>query len=60
MLAKEVEHTTDVDGMLDRMTPRLFAEWCIMHKIWDEQSKAGEEKPTFSDSLNAMRQQAGV
>ncbi len=31
-----------------------------MHKIWDEQSKAGEEKPTFSDSLNAMRQQAGV
>ena len=27
-LAEHVEHTTDVDGMLDRMTPEQFNEWC--------------------------------
>jgi hypothetical protein len=27
-LAEHVEHTTDVDGMLDNMTPGQFAEWC--------------------------------
>jgi hypothetical protein len=26
-LAAYVEHTTDVDGMLDTMTPQQFAEW---------------------------------
>ena len=26
-LAAHVEHTTDVDGMLDTMTPQQFAEW---------------------------------
>ena len=32
-LAEHVEHTTDVDGMLDRMTPEQFDEWCIRDQI---------------------------
>lgn len=62
MLAKEVEHTVDVDGMLDRMDPKLFAEWCIMHKIWDEQANAAGEPQQSDDPLNmnAMRRLAGV
>ncbi len=32
-LAEHVERTTDVDGMLDRMTPEQFDEWCAKDKI---------------------------
>jgi hypothetical protein len=32
-LAEYVEHTTDVDGMLDRMTPEQFDEWCLRDQI---------------------------
>jgi len=32
-LAEHVEHTTDVDGMLDRMTPVQFDEWCVRDQI---------------------------
>jgi hypothetical protein len=60
VLAKEVEHTVDVDGMLDRMTPKQFAEWCIMHKIWDEQSKAEDKPEPLENSLEVMRRMAGV
>lgn len=28
-----MEGTTDVDGMLDRMTPEIFAEWCAKDEI---------------------------
>lgn len=32
-LAEHVEHTTDVDGMLDNMTPDQFTEWCVKDSI---------------------------
>ena len=32
-LAEYVEHTTDVDGMLDRMTPAQFEEWCVKDRV---------------------------
>lgn len=32
-LAEHVEHTTDVDGMLDRMTPQQFDEWVVKDRI---------------------------
>tara|TARA_R110000868_G_scaffold283194_1_gene543632 strand:+ start:294 stop:584 length:291 start_codon:yes stop_codon:yes gene_type:complete len=32
-LAEHVEHTTDVDGMLARMTPGQFEEWCVRDQI---------------------------
>lgn len=32
-LAEHVEHTTDVDGMLQGMTVDQFNEWCIKDKI---------------------------
>jgi len=28
-----VEHTVDVDGMLDRMSPELFDEWCAKDEV---------------------------
>jgi hypothetical protein len=28
-----VEGTTDVDGMLDRMSPKMFAEWCAKDEV---------------------------
>lgn len=62
MLAREVEHTVDVDGMLDRMTPEQFEKWRIMYKIWDEQAKAAGEPQPSDDPLNmkAMQRLAGV
>lgn len=32
-MAEFVEHTTDVDGMLDRMTHAQFDEWCAKDVI---------------------------
>lgn len=32
-MAEFVEHTTDVDGMLDRMTHAQFDEWCAKDLI---------------------------
>jgi len=32
-LAEHVAHTVDVDGMLDRMTPEQFDEWCLRDQI---------------------------
>ena len=32
-LAEFVEGTTDVDGMLDRMTPEQFQEWCAKDEV---------------------------
>ena len=32
-LAEHVAGTTDVDGMLDSMTPEQFQEWCIKDQI---------------------------
>ena len=32
-LAEHVEHTTDVDGMLDSMTPEQFNEWCAKDAV---------------------------
>jgi hypothetical protein len=32
-LARHVEHTIDVDGMLDRMTHQQFAEWVAYDSI---------------------------
>jgi len=28
-----VVHTTDVDGMLDSMTPQQFQEWCAFDRV---------------------------
>ena len=32
-LAEHVEKTVDVDGMLDRMSPEVFEEWCVRDQI---------------------------
>lgn len=32
-LAEHVAHTTDVDGMLDSMTPKQFDEWCAKDAV---------------------------
>src|SRR5690606_27685050 len=32
-LAEHVAHTVDVDGMLDSMSPQLFAYWCAKDSI---------------------------
>lgn len=32
-LAEHVEHTTDVAGMLDRMTAEQWREWCIKDQV---------------------------
>ena len=39
-LAEYVAHTTDVDGMLDRMTTKQFDEWCAKDAV----EPIGEEK----------------
>lgn len=39
-LAEHVEHTVDVDGMLDRMTTQQFTEWCAKDAV----EPIGEEK----------------
>ena len=32
-LAEYVEHTVDVDGMLDRMSTKQFDEWCAKDAV---------------------------
>ena len=32
-LAEHVAHTTDVDGMLESMTPEQFNEWCAKDAV---------------------------
>lgn len=32
-LAEHVAHTTDVDAMLDLMTPESFEEWCLKDQV---------------------------
>ena len=32
-LAEHVAHTTDVDGMLESMTPEQFDEWCAKDAV---------------------------
>ena len=32
-LAEHVAHTTDVDGMLESMSPEQFREWCAKDQI---------------------------
>jgi len=39
-LAEYVEHTVDVDGMLERMTSQQFNEWCAKDAV----EPIGEEK----------------
>jgi hypothetical protein len=56
-LAREVAHTTDVDGMLDRMAPEQFSEWLAMYSIWESPPEEPENKP---GGLAAMRQLIGV
>ena len=60
LLAKEVAHTTDVDGMLAGMTPQQFDEWVIIWKIWhppgDEEANPGDPVK----ALDAMRKLTGV
>jgi hypothetical protein len=59
-LARTVEHTTDVDGMLKRMTREQFNEWMAEFCIepWGiEPQVEQEDKPS---SIEMMRQMAGV
>ncbi len=56
-LARYVEHTVDVDGMLDRMEPKQFSEWGAMVRIWFPEETETEKKPS---ALSAMRRLAGV
>jgi hypothetical protein len=60
-LARTVEHTTDVDGMLARMTPEQFKRWVAMYSIrpWGVEMQAEDETPKPS-ALSVMRQQAGI
>ena len=32
-LAEHVEHTTDVNRMLEQMSPQQFAEWCAKDRV---------------------------
>lgn len=54
-LAREVEHTLDVDGMLDRIGPEQFNEWLAMYRIWEPETE--DQKPS---GLAAMRSMIGV
>ncbi len=57
-LARYVEHTVDVDAMLNRMEPWQFQEWALMVKIWNPESEPNDgDKPS---ALSAMRSLAGV
>ncbi len=62
MLARTVEGTTDVDGMLDRMTPEQFNEWFVMFKIrpWGIEPTTEAEEDNKPTSLATMRGLAGV
>lgn len=62
MLARTVEHTVDVDGMLERMTPEQFDEWMVLYTIepWGiEPAIESEEQPKAS-SLTTVRAMIGV
>ncbi len=63
-LARTVEHTVDVDGMLARMTPEQFKKWVAMYSIrpWGVEMQVEDDKPqsSLADSLNVFRQQAGI
>jgi len=60
-LARTVAHTTDVDGMLDSMTPQQFSEWLAMYTIepWGVEL-VSEEKPKCPNPMEVMKAQAGV
>ena len=62
-LARTVAHSTDVDGVLDSMTPEQFNEWLAAYSIqpWAIEPAIEEEKPnSISDSLTTGRRMAGV
>lgn len=58
-LARTVEHTVDVDGMLSRMEPGKFDEWYAEYTIqkWGVEIQS-EEKPK-GNSLDAFKGMAG-
>ena len=60
-LARTVEHTTDVDGMLQRMGREQFNEWLAEFCIepWGIEPQM-EEGPKPESSLAAMRRMIGV
>lgn len=61
MLARDVAHTVDVDGMLASLTPQQFDEWIVMFNIWQEQRGDGEQqRPSLQQSLATFRGLAGV
>ncbi len=53
-LARYVEHTVDVDGMLNGMEPRQFQEWAAMVKIWNPTEKSEDKKPSALATMRAM------
>jgi hypothetical protein len=61
-LARTVEHTVDVNGMLDRMTPEQFNEWLAEYKIepWGIEPVLQEDEPAKPSGLAAVRQRIGV
>jgi len=47
--------------MLASIEPQQFDEWMLMYGLWAEQQDTPQDdKPTLGDSLNSMRQLAGV
>lgn len=61
-LARTVAHTTDVDGMLDRMHPEQFSEWMVEYKIepWGLEPFIEEGETEKPSQLAAMRARIGV
>jgi hypothetical protein len=60
LLAAFVEHTTDVDGMLDSMHPEQFKEWELFFEMLLRSIGQLLEAPDRPSSLQLMRQMAGV
>ena len=60
LLAKEVAHTTDVDGMLAQMTPQQWNEWVVIYKIWNPTDEGEPAKGNIGSALDTMRKMTGV
>ncbi len=61
-LARTVEHTVDVDGMLNRMDPILFEKWAAMYRIhpWGLEPMVDSDEEKKPSTVSAMRSLAGV
>ena len=58
-LARTVAKTTDVDGMLDRMTPQQCDEWAAMYRIRPWAMEPEPEQKPEGDSLSTFQRMAG-